>query len=130
MLGTHEFWATLPVSDMARAKAFYVDRLGFSVLDEDEQMGVLLGSGPSRITLYPTTAGGADHTLGTWIVADLDAEVADLRGRGVTFEEYDLPGLKTEAGIAEMPGLGRSAWFRDSEGNILAVTQPLRPIPG
>lgn len=130
MLGTHEFWATLPVSDMARARAFYVDRLGFSVLDEDEQMGVLLGSGASRITLYPTTAGGAGHTLGTWIVADLDAEVADLRGRGITFDEYDLPGLKTEDGIAEMPGVARSAWFRDSEGNILAVTQPLRPMPG
>jgi hypothetical protein len=74
--------------------------------------------------LYPTgSAGTAQHTLGGWVVDDLEATVADLRERGVEFEEYDLPSLKTVDGIAQLGDVERAAWFRDSEGNILAVSQ-------
>ena len=67
-------------------------------------------------------AGTSQHTLASWRVIDLDATMADLRGRDVAFEEYDLPGLKTVDGVAETDTV-RGAWFKDSEGNILALSQ-------
>ncbi|MEV4199917.1 VOC family protein [Micromonospora globbae] len=115
--------AALPASDMERAKRFYRDTLGLTVSGEAED-AVHFESGGTRFFIYPTSnAGQAPHTLAAWLVADLDAEMADLRGRGVTFEEYDLPGLRTVDGVAEFPTM-RGAWFKDSEGNILGVTQP------
>jgi len=67
-------------------------------------------------------AGTARHQLAAWVVEDLAAEVAELRSRGVEFEEYDQPGLRTVDGIARTP-VGQAAWFKDSEGNILTITQ-------
>jgi hypothetical protein len=67
-------------------------------------------------------AGQATHTLAAWRVSDLDAAMADLRDQGVTFEQYDLPGLETVDGVAQWGRL-RGAWFKDSEGNILGLTQ-------
>jgi hypothetical protein len=85
--------------------------------------GIIYRSGDSYFSLYPTEfAGTAQHTLGTFTVRDVDAAVADLRGRGVRFEDYDLPGIKTVNGIAELGGI-RGAWFKDPEGNILSVVQ-------
>ncbi|MFG2053386.1 VOC family protein [Micromonospora sp. NPDC048930] len=115
--------AALPASDMERAKGFYRDTLGLTISREAED-AVHFESGGTTFFIYPTpNAGQAPHTLAAWIVADLDAEMADLRRRGVTFEEYDLPGLKTVNGVAEL-GTLRGAWFKDSEGNILGVSQP------
>jgi hypothetical protein len=85
--------------------------------------GIIYRSGDSYFSLYPTEfAGTAQHTLGAFMVQDVEAAVADLRGKGVTFEEYDLPGVKTVNGIAELGGT-RGAWFKDPEGNILSVVQ-------
>jgi catechol 2,3-dioxygenase-like lactoylglutathione lyase family enzyme len=85
--------------------------------------GIIYRSGDSYFSLYPTEfAGTAQHTLGAFMVQDVEATVAELRGKGVTFEEYDLPGLKTVNGIAELGGT-RGAWFKDPEGNILSVVQ-------
>ena len=67
-------------------------------------------------------AGTAQHQLAAWVVEDLQAEVAELRARGVEFEEYDQPGLRTVDGIAITP-VGKAAWFKDSEGNVLTITQ-------
>src|SRR5215469_14209128 len=67
-------------------------------------------------------AGTAQHQLAAWAVEDLAAEVAELRARGVEFEEYDEPGLRTVDGIAVTP-VGKAAWFKDSEGNMLTITQ-------
>ncbi|MCW3840504.1 VOC family protein [Micromonospora yasonensis] len=115
--------AAIPASDMERAKRFYRDTLGLTISREAED-AVHFESGGTRFFLYPTpNAGQAPHTLAAWSVADLDAEMADLRGRGVTFEDYDLPGLKTVNGVAEFPTM-RGGWFKDSEGNILGVFQP------
>ncbi|TYC23459.1 VOC family protein [Micromonospora sp. MP36] len=115
--------AAIPASDMERAKRFYRDTLGLTISREAED-AVHFESGGTQFFIYPTSnAGQAPHTLAAWLVADLDAEMADLRGRGVTFEEYDLPGLKTVNGVAEVATM-RAAWFKDSEGNILGVTQP------
>jgi hypothetical protein len=86
--------------------------------------GIIYRSGDSYFSLYPTEfAGTAQHTLGAFMVADVEAAVAELRGTGVSFEEYDLPGLKTVNGIAELGGI-KWAWFKDPEGNILSVVQP------
>jgi hypothetical protein len=77
----------------------------------------------SWFLLYPTQfAGTAQHTLGGWSVENIEAEVAELRARGLTFEEYDTPQLKTVNGVATI-GTNKAAWFRDSEGNILGLIQ-------
>ena len=85
--------------------------------------GIIYRSGDATFSLYPTEfAGTAQHTLGAFLVRDVGATVADLRAKGVTFEDYDQPGLKTVDGIAELGGT-QGAWFKDPEGNILSVVQ-------
>jgi catechol 2,3-dioxygenase-like lactoylglutathione lyase family enzyme len=123
VLGAAPFWATLPASDLERAKRWYADVLGLTPLVETDQW-LTYRCGDSVLQLYPTgSAGTAQHTLGGWVVDDLEATVADLRGRGVVFEEYDFPGLRTVDGIAQLGDVERAAWFKDSEGNILAISQ-------
>lgn len=113
--------ATIPAADMARAKTWYEDKLGLTPTRE-EDMGYLYDlEGGSGFLLYPTpNAGQAPNTLMTFESGDLRQDMAEMRQRGVIFEEYDMPGLKTVDAIAEMGGF-HSAWFKDSEGNILAI---------
>jgi catechol 2,3-dioxygenase-like lactoylglutathione lyase family enzyme len=114
------FGATIPAKDLAGTRKFYEETLGLEAVHEDQD-GILYKSGDSYFTLYPTQfAGTAQHTLGAFVVRDVEAAVADLKAKGVTFEEYDLPGLKTVDGIADLGG-ERGGWFKDPEGNILAV---------
>jgi catechol 2,3-dioxygenase-like lactoylglutathione lyase family enzyme len=121
MLADAPVYATIPARDFERAKHFYRDTLGLKV-EEDRPEGIRLECGGTQLYVYPTfTPAVAGHTLASWEVADLESEMADLRARGVTFEEYDLPGLKTTNGVADMGG-ERGAWFKDSEGNILAIS--------
>jgi catechol 2,3-dioxygenase-like lactoylglutathione lyase family enzyme len=123
MLTDAPLTAVIPASDIDRAKRFYRDTLGLKVTQEGAE-DVLFESGGALFSLYATPSGGqAAHTLAAFVVTDLDAEMTDLRGRGITFEEYDLPGLKTVDGVAENGGM-RGAWFKDSEGNVIAVVQP------
>ncbi|SDS31390.1 VOC family protein [Microterricola viridarii] len=114
----------LPASDLARARAYYKDMLGLEPEEDmDDEGGSLYSVGGSLFMLYQTSfAGTAKNTALTLETGDLDATMADMRGRGVAFEEYDMPGLKTENGVAELGG-ERSAWFIDSEGNIIAIAQ-------
>jgi catechol 2,3-dioxygenase-like lactoylglutathione lyase family enzyme len=122
MLERFDFVATLPAADLERAKAWYRDMLGLEPVEEYEG-AVVYRAGPSTFQIYPSgDAGTARNTQGTWYVDDIDAVVTELRSRSVAFEEYDFPGLKTEDGIADL-GFERSAWFKDSEGNTLAVSQ-------
>jgi catechol 2,3-dioxygenase-like lactoylglutathione lyase family enzyme len=116
------FAATIPARDLDGSRRFYEEVLGAQVVYEDPG-GILYRAGDFYFSLYPTQfAGTAQHTLGAFIVGDLEGAVADLRGKGVTFEDYDLPGLKTVSGIAEIGGI-RGAWFKDPEGNILSVVE-------
>jgi predicted enzyme related to lactoylglutathione lyase len=113
--------AALPVEDVARARAFYQEKLGLTPSREVEGALFYEGSGSSGFLLFPT--GGrpsGQHTQMAWFVKDIAATVAELKGRGVRFEEYDFPGLQTIDGIADL-GYEKSAWFRDSEGNLLAL---------
>ena len=122
MLTDFPVYATIATGDLARARAFYEGTLGFSPEMEDEAAGVFYRSGGARFLLYQSDfAGGPAQTVATWVVDDADATVDELTAKGVTFEHYDLPGLKTDArGIAEL-GPFRGAWFKDPDGNILNV---------
>jgi len=125
MLKDHDVGAVLPAEDMERARRFYEETLGFEPESADPQ-GVMHRSGSSLFTVYPTQyAGMAQHTQVGWLVEDLRAMVTELRERGIRFEEYDFPGLKTEDGIADLES-ELAAWFKDSEGNILGIFQRRR----
>ena len=122
MLGTKDVIATIPATDIDRAKKFYGDVLGFAG-SEEYPGGYLFTSGNTTFCLYPTTASQpAGHTLASWLVDDVEKTVDEMKAKGVSFEDYDLPELKTENSIASQ-GDYRCAWFTDSEGNILSVTQ-------
>ena len=112
----------LVAEDMARAKAFYTEKLGLSVMFDSPEAIALQLKDESVLVLYPHERTKATHTVAAFMVDDLAAEMKELRGRGVVFEEYDQPGLKTVNGVAELPGM-KSAWFKDTEGNILSVGQ-------
>jgi catechol 2,3-dioxygenase-like lactoylglutathione lyase family enzyme len=114
---------TLPVEDLARARTFYAEKLGLRPSREVEGALFYEGEGSTGFLLFPSGARpSGQHTQMTWFVKDIVAGVAKLKSRGVRFEEYDFPGLKTNHGIADL-GYERAAWFRDSEGNLLALGQ-------
>jgi len=114
----------IPAADVARARRFYEQKVGL-VPREEIAGGVVYECGNgSWIFLYPSAgAGTSQASQAFWQVEDVAAEVADLRTRGVAFEEYDLPGLKTVNGIATSGGT-KAAWFKDTEGNIMALIEP------
>jgi catechol 2,3-dioxygenase-like lactoylglutathione lyase family enzyme len=122
----------LPAQDLERAKAFYAEKLGLEPVEEREGgLRYVCAAGEFALFESAGTASG-DHTQMGWEVDDIEATVRELRRRGVVFEEYDLPGLKTVEGIADIDGnypskgsAERGAWFRDSEGNMLGIGQPL-----
>ncbi|PXA72717.1 VOC family protein [Cryobacterium arcticum] len=123
MLSELEAAAVLPARDLGRAKKFYREKLGLTPTEERDGELRFRGPGGSAVLIYETeNAGTAKNTALLWVTDDVVAEVAKLREAGVVFEEYDLPGLKTENGIATT-GQERAAWFKDSEGNILCVAQ-------
>ena len=113
----------IPVSDLARARRFYEETVGLQPAEEFAG-GVIYECGDgSWVFMYPSAGAGTSRaSTAFWDVEDVEAEVAALRSRGVVFEDYDLPGLKTVNGIATGGG-AKTAWFKDSEGNILAVSQ-------
>ena len=123
MLSTSQVTAYVPVSDLARARNFYEEKLGFRPIDTNEA-GVMYESGKgSRFFAYKSAGAGTNKaSTAFWDVPNLEAEVAELKKRGIVFEEYDSPGFKTVNGIA-IGGGAKTAWFKDSEGNILAVSQ-------
>src|SRR5690349_20032816 len=105
---------------MDRAKRFYQEKLGLDP-DQDGEDGAWYRSRGSRLFLYPSSSSGTGaFTQAAWMVDDIEAVVSSLRERGVEFEEYDLPGLKTVNGVADLPS-ERAAWCLDSEGNMLSV---------
>jgi catechol 2,3-dioxygenase-like lactoylglutathione lyase family enzyme len=121
MLAKYRVYATIPATDMQRAKRWYEEKLGLKPASEAEYGATyMLGDG-TGFFLYPTEfAGKAPNTLMGFVSADVAKDVAALKKRGVKFEEYDMPGLKTVNSIATM-GTVKGAWFKDSEGNILSI---------
>ena len=123
MLANAPVAAILPAVDLERAKKFYKEKLGLQPIDTPDLGGAMFECGQgTQLYLYQRdTATKADHTVAGWQVENIEEVVRALRERGVVFEQYDLPGLKTdERGIATM-GSSKGAWFKDSEGNILWI---------
>lgn len=123
MLSDAEVSATIAVGDVSRAKSFYGGTLGLTI-GEERPTGLRFECGRGTfLIVYPSpSAGTARSTAAAFQVDDLDAIMADLRSRGVEFENYDSPGLKTRDGVAELgPHRVRICWFKDPDGNILSV---------
>jgi len=121
MLGTSDAFATVAVKDLKRAAAFYEGKVGLEKQPSSEQMVLVYGSGASKLLVYQSQFAGTNQaTTVTWVVDDVDAEVRELKGKGVTFERYDFPDVKLE-GDVHVSGNRRSAWFKDPDGNILAI---------
>lgn len=122
MLNDSKVTANVPATDLERARGFYADTLGLTPTDENPGGLLYTTAGGTTFFLYQTEyAGQAGHTIAQFHVADVDQEVRELRDRGVQFEHYDLPGITWEGDVAFSPGMGRAAWFRDSEGNVLCL---------
>lgn len=123
MLDQATVTANIPAADLARARAFYADKLGLSPSQEVEGIVLLYRTAAgSAFSVYQTEyAGQAGHTIAQWHVDDVNAEVLDLKSNGVAFEHYDMPGVEWTDDVATVGGMGKAAWFRDSENNILCI---------
>jgi len=125
-LSTAPAATTLPAEDLKRARSYYEEKLGLETETRDdmpEGLFVHAGKG-SLIFLYERARTTADNTALTFEVDDLEGTVSELRSRGVEFEEYDFPGLKTVDAIARRDA-DKAAWFKDSEGNILCAHETI-----
>ena len=125
MLQSSPLFAYIPAKDLDRARRFYEGKLGFRPTLENNG-GVTYGcAGGTACFLYPTpNAGTSQASQAFWAVDDVEREVADLKARGVVFEDYDVPGEKSPSGVVTAGG-AKAAWFKDSEGNIMAIIQTL-----
>jgi len=124
MLTNAPIRAYLPASNIPRARKFYEQLIGLQP-KEEYAGGVIYECGGAEVFLYPTpNAGTSKASQAYWSVTDVEAEVADLKSRGVKFEDYNMPGIKMTNSIATGGG-AKTAWFKDTEGNILAVSQRL-----
>ncbi len=122
MLSTASVTANIPAADIDRARAFYADALGLQPSSEMPGMLVYRLDGGSTFSVYQTEfAGTAGHTIAQWHVDDVVAEARTLQSKGVQLEQYDMPGVEWDDGVASMEGMGQAAWFKDSEGNILCL---------
>jgi catechol 2,3-dioxygenase-like lactoylglutathione lyase family enzyme len=125
MLGIAPIIAVVPVLDLDRARKFYEDKLGLVAKEEYGGGAGLVYECGQGTTFFMYRSGGAGTSKANqafWTVDDLEAEMAELKRKGVVFEDYDMPGLKTINGV-NTGGGSKTAWFKDSEGNILALSQ-------
>ncbi|MEV7885812.1 VOC family protein [Streptomyces sp. NPDC002817] len=133
MLARGRVATRLPAQDLERARHFYAEKLGLEPVDE-RPGGLLYRCSGTDFALFTSTGSSAGtFTQMGWEVDDIEAVVTELKRRGVVFEDVDVPGLRTKDSIADVegnyPGKGargeRAAWFRDSEGNLLGVGEPV-----
>ena len=121
MLADKDAVATVAVKDLKAAKKFYGDILGLKPTPVPEPEVLNYKSGNSTVLVYKSQFAGSNKaTSVTWIVDDVDATVKDLKAKGVAFEHYDFPGM-TRKGDVHIAGKSKAAWFKDPDGNILAV---------
>ncbi len=124
MLQTSPIYAYLPARDLARARAFYEGKVGLKPKQEIAGGVAYEFAGGTGCFLYvPPNAGTSKASQAFWQVADIEREVAELEKRGVKFEDYDTPGMKPAGHHVFEDGGTKAAWFKDSEGNILALIQ-------
>ncbi|HWI98991.1 MAG TPA: VOC family protein [Burkholderiales bacterium] len=125
MLQKSPMYAYIPATDMTRARKFYEEKVGLKPKQQIAGGVTYEFAKGTACFLYPTpNAGTSKASQAFWQVENVEREVRELKARGVQFEDYDMPEMKTEDGIATAGG-AKSAWFKDSEGNILALIQSL-----
>jgi catechol 2,3-dioxygenase-like lactoylglutathione lyase family enzyme len=123
MLADARIGANVPVSNLEEAVSFYGGKLGLSLFErgEGEPYARFAGAGETKLGAYESkTAGQSRHTLASFVVDDACSVVDALKAKGVTFEKYDMPGMKTKDGVAPI-GDTRAAWLKDPDGNILEI---------
>lgn len=126
MLHPFPMYAYIPARDMARARKFYEDVVGLTPKRETNGGVVYEFAGGTACFLYQTpNAGTSQASQAFWDVKDVDKLIGDLEARGVKFERYDMPGERSPAG-AVIAGGAKAAWFKDSEGNIMALIENLQ----
>jgi catechol 2,3-dioxygenase-like lactoylglutathione lyase family enzyme len=123
MLGEHPITPVLLAKDLAAARDFYHEKLGLEILNENDSEIEFKCGGGTHVEVTKSTVGTADEqTQAAWQVPDIRSEVAELRARGVEVENYDLPGLKTDDGVADI-GFAWVAWIIDPGRNALGILQ-------
>jgi catechol 2,3-dioxygenase-like lactoylglutathione lyase family enzyme len=123
MLGKKNAVANLAVRDIERARDFYTGTLGLEQVDNEGEELIVLKSGDSEVSVYRSDYAGTNKaTAVTWAVDDIDAEVEALKGKGVMFEHYDMPGLELDGDVHVGEGM-KIAWFKDPDGNILNIVE-------
>jgi catechol 2,3-dioxygenase-like lactoylglutathione lyase family enzyme len=122
MLGGKEIMATVAVRDLPAARKFYEGTLGLRQTDAQEQEAVTYQAGGTKLLIYRSQYAGSNQaTAATWLIGnDMEKVVQSLRGKGVTFEHYQMPGLTLKGDIHEGGGM-KAAWFKDPDGNIHAL---------
>jgi catechol 2,3-dioxygenase-like lactoylglutathione lyase family enzyme len=121
MLGLADAVATIAVKNLPAAAEFYEKKLGLKKVSSEGDQAFLYQSGSSKVLVYASQFAGTNKaTAATWAVDDVDGAVRELKGKGVTFERYDFPNVSHE-GDVHVFGKRRNAWFKDPDGNILAV---------
>jgi catechol 2,3-dioxygenase-like lactoylglutathione lyase family enzyme len=121
MLADKDAVATVAVKDLKTAKKFYGDTLGLKPTPVPEPEVLNYKSGNSTVLVYKSQFAGSNKaTAVTWIVDDVEGTVRDLKAKGISFEHYDFPGM-TRKGDVHIAGKSKAAWFKDPDGNILAV---------
>jgi catechol 2,3-dioxygenase-like lactoylglutathione lyase family enzyme len=134
-LSDARLFASIPAHDIERAMRWYEEKLGLRPAMDLGVSGQLYQTGGVLWLIYQTpSAGTGKHTLAGWVVPNIDDAMRDLRARGVVFEDYDMgdQGPTTQNGVARDPNGGAAAWFKDSEDNILSITElpPGMAFPG
>jgi catechol 2,3-dioxygenase-like lactoylglutathione lyase family enzyme len=122
MLGDAVLTTMIPVANVDRARRFYGETLGLREIEADPFSATFEAGGGTRLTAYRRTGSTSDHALASFRVRNLARIVADLGRRGVSFEDYDTPAIRTVNSIAE-DGPTRHAWFRDPDGNLLELVE-------
>ena len=121
MLGDYDAMATIAVKNLRAARKFYEGKLGFTAVHTEGDEAVTYKSGNSQLLVYHSQYAGTNKaTAATWMVAEVESLVKDLKAKGVAFEHYDFPGM-TRKGDVHVAGKHKNAWFKDPDGNIIAL---------
>ncbi|HEX9362203.1 MAG TPA: VOC family protein [Candidatus Dormibacteraeota bacterium] len=124
MLKIKEATATIPAQDIKRAREFYEQKLGLKPDEEQSDGSVVYRTGNTGFLLFPSMGkASGDHTQLGLDVDDVISAVNELKSKGVKIEEYDYPDFKTKDGIADLMDGSKGAWFKDTEGNLIALAQ-------
>jgi catechol 2,3-dioxygenase-like lactoylglutathione lyase family enzyme len=123
MLGDNDAMATIAVKNLTAARKFYEGKLGFKSVHTEGDQAVAYKSGKSQLLVYQSQFAGTNKaTAATWMVDDVESLAKDLKGKGIAFEHYDMPGM-TRKGDVHIAGKRKNAWFKDPDGNILAIVE-------